>query len=371
MKLDSISTIAEVIPYYGKLDSVYKFMQRLNRKTNEMWKNTWVKISKNVKRRKIEIKCKNRREFVVIPLKYPLILTLFYSNNIEIDTEEKLIWLIELFQKFENPKMIDIYFEINLWKGRDANMLLSNYKNYMKMTEFDYKDQYNKLVEVAISREIELPRFITYIFINEIPFMTDITYINAIIFPWDTETTVAEMIKIWDEFSELKPFSFSYVKLIWDGMSFEDFLSIYLMLVNQGVKTEVIAENKWLNLGLFLNQCYKNQIYSSSFKWINKNEYILFEVSNEKYKIDLAKSYLHNYLNNLYTIAISKWTIILNENWSKGIPDKHKFTFEAINYLKFELSPITPKKKLNQNENSIYIDDKIIFDGKIIEEKII
>ena len=64
MKLDSISTIAEIAPFYGYFDDVYRLMRRGNRKMNRMWDSISVKLLEGIGKKLINTNLKNEGEIL-------------------------------------------------------------------------------------------------------------------------------------------------------------------------------------------------------------------------------------------------------------------------------------------------------------------
>ena len=202
MKLDSIAAIAEIAPFYGYLDEVYRFIRRLNRRTNQMWGTIWSMLSKKIIRRKVYIECDSEKSIVEIPCKYPLILILFGTSVINIGKACEYEWLISLFERFENNKMIRITMGLTLSKNKDTKMRLNNYREYMKDTDLSFLDLYNQLIQIAISKDVNLTNIYSYAFINNISLLEDVQYIGYIVFPWNEEADEDKMIEIWNQFKE-------------------------------------------------------------------------------------------------------------------------------------------------------------------------
>ena len=259
MKLDSISTIVEIAPYYGVLDDVYRLMRRGNRKMNQMWDSISVKLSERTWRKLIDTNLKNEGEILDVLLKYPLTLTLFTSDSIDILNKDQHGWIIELFEKFKSPEMIDISFGFARNKYIDTWITLSDYRESMKHPEFTYIDLYNKIVDIAIERKIKLEWIVAFALVHEILELKDVKYIKSILFPWNNENEADEMIKIWREFTESKKFEYSNVTLIWDGMDVKSFIKIYNILTSQNVNIRIISRKSIANLVKFMSEIVCNQ----------------------------------------------------------------------------------------------------------------
>ena len=245
--------------------------------TSEMWNKTCYKISELVKRKSIDYNFSNQKEIIKFPLKFPLAIILYRWNAADINTDEKLKLLEQLFQEFETPKMIKTIFGLNIFKKRDTCIKLSNYKEHMKDLELWYLDIYNTIIETAIKREIDLKNIFSYIFINEIRLLKDVQYIRSIIFPWSEDADVDSMIETWDQFVELKSFKYEEVKLVWDGMNIDHFMKIFQKLWDQNVKWCIISKKDFKFLELFLKKCGNLPGISGELKFWVADDYILYD----------------------------------------------------------------------------------------------
>ena len=314
MRLDSISAIAEIAPFYGYLDDVYRLMRRGNRKMHKMWDGIWVKLSEDAMRKTIYIDYKNKAEVVDIPIKCPLYFTLYNTYPIHITNEEQYEWIIELFENFENPKMIETYYAFNRNKDWDTRVTLLNYRKYMKMVDFSYIDLYNKIVDIAIEKEFKQYWIATFAFIHEIQGLNNIKFIKTILFPWNEENEAEKMIEIWKEFTESKTFEYNDVKLIWDGMDIKNFIKIYIALANQNIKLQIVVKKNFQNLSHFLNEvgCIKSN--KTSIKMSNSDDFILWDLQRLNSQITIKKWYSRQFSSDCI-IKFSDITMkIMNQN---------------------------------------------------------
>ena len=369
MKIDSISTISEIVPYFGYFDDTYKLMKRLNRATNKMWNKTWNKLSELVNRRKIDISWEIREEFVDLHLKFPLFLALFDSDPVDIHNEEKYEWLIELFKNFEFPKLIKVKFGLRLCKDGDTFMTFTDYSNWLNQKEFSYLKLYNILMDIAINKEITFSCISSYIFINEISSITNAKYVKSIIFPWKKENQAESMIKILKDFIERKQFEYTDIKLIWDGMEYNEFMKIYFMVLNLNIKIEVITEMDRGYVSLFLNEWCHNTKYGIYYKIGGKYSCILYDSSNLKNEIKLRNwFYLQSSKNaieisDLYIHYLNK--SIISES------GRIKLSFDDVIQMKFKIKGIITNKGLlnfnniiNIKKNSINFENELVRVGK-------
>ena len=315
MKLDSISALSEIAPYYGKLDDVFRLMKKLNINTNQMWETTWVQLSNEINRKKISFGWGSRKEFVEIPMKCPLLLTLFETTIVEIQKEEELNWLIELYENIENPKMLSMQLGLSLRTCLDTDITLQNYREYIKETDFDNLDLYNKVVEIATKRGINLNDIYSFVYLDDLPRLKDVQYIKFIVIIWNQESDVGLIIKNWTDFYESKEVDFKEVWLIWDGMWIKDFIKIFSILCSKEFETGVITKKDWKQLDLFLDEIKSLQVNNSYFKMGDDEEFVIWESISNINTTDLKKWYYQSNKWTDYVIEITEADIMhSNEN---------------------------------------------------------
>ena len=228
MKFDSFLAISEIAKFYGELDDVFRLLSRLNTTTRRIWTETWVKLSQDVSRKWVEIDWNDREMFCDIPTENKYVHTLFQPSTIIVSTKECFKIIQELIEKLDNPQMMNMPMGLNISEKRDTYLTLSNYTEYMKYTSFSFLEQYNKIIEKAISRQIKLDLFHCFVFIQEIPALNETKFIKSILFPWNKNFDAESMISIWNDFWETKKFDFKEVFLIWDDMGLDEFMKVFL-----------------------------------------------------------------------------------------------------------------------------------------------
>ena len=368
MKLDSISALSEIAPYYGKLDDVFRLMKKLNINTNQMWETAWVQLSKKIKRKLISFKWRSRKEFVEIPLKCPLLLTLFSTSAIDIQKEEKLNWLIELYENIENPKMLSMPLRLSLRTCLDTNMTLGDYQEYIKETDLDNLDLYNKVVEIAIKRGINLKDIYSFVYLNDLPRLKDVQYIKFIVIIWNQESDVGLIIKNWNDFYESKEVGFKEVWLIWDGMWIKDFIKIYSILCNKKFWTGVVTKRDWKQLALFLDEINSLQANNSYFKMGDDREFVIWHLFRETSQTNLKKWYYKSNAKIDYAFGITDAVIkYSNECITKDsrnfIIKNDKFEYLFIHFKSININDeifINFSNSISFNNNMIQFSSSII-----------
>ena len=368
MKLDSISALSEIAPYYGKLDDVFRLMKKLNIKTNRMWETTWVQLSKEINRKKISFDWRSRKEFVGIPLKCPLLLTLFETSVINIQ-EEEFNWLIELYENIENPKMLSMELGLSLRTRLDAYMTLKDYQEYIEDTDFDNLDLYNKVVEIAIERGIYLNDINSFVYFDDLPRLKDVKYIKFIVIIWNQESDVDLIIKNWINFYESKEVDFKEVWLIWDGMWIKDFIKIFSILCNKKFETGVVTKRDWKQLALFLDEINSLQINNSYFKMGDDEEFVIWDRKRETSQTSLKKWYYKSNAKIDYAFKITD--VVINHSNESITKDSRNFIIKNDNVecLFIHFKPININDEIFINfSNSISFNDNMIqFSSSIIK----
>ena len=362
MKLDSISALSEIALYYGTLDDVFRLMKKLNINTNQMWETTWVQLSKKINRKKISFKWRSRKEFVEIPLKCPLLLTLFKTSVINIQEEEELNWLIELYENIENPKMLSMWLGLSLRTCLDTCMTLQNYQEYIKETDLDNLDLYNKVVDIAIKRGIDLKDIYSFVYLNDLPRLKDAQYIKFIVIIWNQESDVGLIIKNWTDFYESKEVDFGTVWLIWDGMWIKNFIKIFSTLCNKRFETGVITIKDWKQLALFLDEIKSLQVNNSYFKMGDDNEFVIWKLIREASTTNLKKWYYQSIKWRDYAVEITKAIIKHSNENITNISHNFVIRQDQIQYFWLNFMPIY----IDDNV-SIKLSNAISFNENIIE----
>ena len=326
-----------------------------------MWETTWVQLSNEIDRKKISFKWRSRKEFVEIPLKCPLLLTLFSTSAIDIQKEEKLNWLVELYENIENPKMLSMPLGLSLRTCLDANMTLQNYREYIKETDLDNLDLYNKVVDIAIKRGISLNDINSFVFLNDLPRLKDAQYIKFIVIIWNEESDAGLIIKNWTDFYESKEVDFKRVWLIWDGMWIKDFIKIFSILCNKRFETGVITKRDWKQLALFLDEINLLQVNNSDFKMGDDEEYVIWHWKRKASTTKLKKGYYKSNAKIDYAFEITDTVIkYSNESIAK---DSKKFIIknDNVEYLFIHFKPININDEILINfSNSISFNDNMI-----------
>ena len=357
MRLDSVSAISEIAKYYGKLDDVFRLLRGLNSKTSQIWNDTWIKLSEEINRKAVKINSRDREMLVDIPCKNELIFTLFKPEPMIISTEEALENLLKLFINVKNPQMINTSFGLSLSKERDILLWITNFCDYMSITDFTFLELYNRIIEVAIQRSIKLSNIMSFVFIQEVPFLVDSLFINSIVFPWNEETNSDSMIDSWLKLMESNNIKFESVVLIWDGMIFDEFAKIYNTISNhKNIKLKIYEDTMLTDYISLLDRISHDQQSSISFNLWDEDYYFLWSKNKQGSRVNLKNWYYISNLDQNKMIQISNWVIKnkskIFDEWANHL----NIRFDHVYWIQFDCLPL----KISQNwatkwSNQIYL----------------
>ena len=172
MKLDWISTLAEVMSYYGTLDQAYRLIRAININTHNIWEKWNSKLSQFIKRKSIQIRQSNIIKLLLSEEEKVIkLLSIFTIESVEIKTLEEYISFIDWINKSKN---------INLVKIKNLYLHLSSKDNFdwtykEASTEIIYDDkdrevdeEYNKLVELINSKNVDIENVKSFLYSGEI-----------------------------------------------------------------------------------------------------------------------------------------------------------------------------------------------------------
>ena len=370
MKFDSISTVTEILQFYGKLDEVYRLLRRLNRSANEIWYSNCYEISKHLKRKSVVIGTENKKQLAEYPLKNQLTLIMFTTKTLYIDTEEKYWWLIELLEGVKDPKMLKIDIRLSLSQNRNTQMMLSNYKQYIDYNEFTYLELYRRVIKIASNKEIPYETFNSFIFIHEASEIKDIKYIKFIVIPCRSEDNSETLIKTWNEFTENRSFKFDSVKLIWNDMKLDRFWDLFKAISSSKVNIEIISsKNDFMYLD-FLKEIADTKLYSAAYKVSNEDELILYNWKRQVNELLLRKWYYMPHLESKYVYEITNGNLQYFKENNELDPNKAYFEPKDILSFKFNFKVfrVQDLKIKGFKELIQFRDNKIEFSYRLIKE---
>ena len=340
MKFDSIAAISEIAKFYGKLDDVFRLLNKLSTTTRRIWTETWVKLSKDVSRKSIKSDWYDREMLCDILTENKYVLSLFQPYSIEASSKEYLKMLQELVEKVDKPQMMKISMGLNISNERDIYLKLSNYTKYLEYTSFSNLEQYNKIIETAISRQIKLYLFHFFVFIHEIPALNETKFIRSIVFPWNKNFDAESMISIWNEFWETEKFDFIVVVLIWDGMELDEFMKVFFAVSETKAKLKIHTSKNNGEFNKLLDKLWLNQLSTIEMKLWDDNELILWILNGQSNKIDLRTWYYQSSWSPQNIFKLSNWCIKYQDGFQKSAANKFSIQFDKVQSLSFKCLPV-------------------------------
>ena len=370
MKLVSISAISEIAKYFGTLDNVFRLLNRLNTRARKIWENNSVKLSEDIQRRSINIDREHQNILFKILQKNLLVLTLFKINWEEVSTEASLQMLVKLFENFDNPQMIKMDLGLSLWEKRDTNLTLLNYSDYIEYNEFSYLELYNKIIEIAIRRQIHLDFILWFLFIQEIPKLKEVKFIHSILFPWNKDYEAESMICLWEEFLDSSQLYYKEVILIWDDMELTEFIKIYTALSDTKINLIIHTSKENFEFNKFFDQISLNQRNLVTFKIWKKNKFILWESTSDNNEINLRDWYYQTPLHSMNTFRITNWCIYYQHSIEYSWVTKLLIKSKRIKSIRFSYYPVVLEvlKWIDLNAKIHFNEDFILFDMKLLEK---
>ena len=222
MEFDTLSMIKEILPYYGWLDDSCRLLKMVNKKANEIWSNSYYRMSKRFKRKNVMINAENKNQLVEYSLSNQMILTLFKSEILEIDMKEKYEWFIELLEGVEDPKMLQLSVGLSISNSRKTDITMFSYQECIKDKDFWYLELYNTVIETIERKSISIGIVNSFVYIDDISQVGGIKYIKSIVVQClkEGEFTCEVIIKQLIELTKSKEIKFKDIKLVWYSINF-------------------------------------------------------------------------------------------------------------------------------------------------------
>ena len=183
MKLDSISSLVEILPFYGTLDEAYWMMGMMSRTTQDIWDKCKTKIGKIVNRKRVKMDLYSFNWIIDEEHSEGLIMiSIFEINELTIRTIEEYKMLTKILN---NCKVID-GMKIN-----ELRLCLSSQDNFswtytQAWTQTVYTEEdriidaeYNLLVEAIEKINLNVRTINSILYSNEIK-NRDIKYLNRV-----------------------------------------------------------------------------------------------------------------------------------------------------------------------------------------------
>ena len=319
------------------------------------------------------IETDNRNKLVEYPLSNQMILTLFKSEILNIDTKEKYEWFIELLEGVEDPKMLQLSVGLSISNNRKTDITMLSYQECIKDKDFWYLELYNTVIETIERKNISTEIINSFAYIDDITHIGDIRYIKSIVIQWlnEGEFTCEIIIKQLTELSKSEKIKFKDVKLFWYSMDLKNFLRVVYTLSKLKIKIEIVAQKELLFFAEVLKRLmFKIQLFGS-YKLVDQEEHILWNQDRNKNQLELRKWYYIPYLNSDIAIEISNGNFQYFEIYRENIND-NKVISSAREALCFQFSfksvPISNLKTSDFNKLIKFDNKKYQFNYNIIKK---
>ena len=187
MKLDWISALAEIMPFYGTTDQSWRLMRRINKKTMQIWTNWSATFGIITKNKRVDLGLIGLFKL----MKLNSVENAFELTSFEIDWIQ--LWNIKEYTLFR--KIIDACKFRDLIRINKLQLFLSKkdkftytYKEIWLGQEYTEEDrnfdvEHNKTVELIKNLNLNIRNIETYIHIEELMNRT-IKRIDRIFFIW-------------------------------------------------------------------------------------------------------------------------------------------------------------------------------------------
>ena len=172
MKIASLSTVAEVMPFYGTWDQVYKFMGRWWIKTREIFNSCRVRFGKITKRKQIPLDLDLFLEYIEFyDDDIKTILSIFEVSWVKIKEKSDYEALIEKLNKFKDIGIIWIN-KMEMHLSSKDNFSIS-YENVWTKIEYDEDDRnidetYNNAIEKIKALELNVKSIWSFLYLEEV-----------------------------------------------------------------------------------------------------------------------------------------------------------------------------------------------------------
>ena len=191
MRLDTLSSLAEIMPFWGTLDQTYKIIGALNKRTQEIWKKWRVQFGRIIKRKETQMKInsflkliwKNDQEII-------LVFSIFKISEIEIKTIDHYIEFSNCISKWSYIDLVQIK-DAYLYLSKSDNFD-STYKRIWTRKAYNEEDrkvdaEYNKLIEIINQSHLHIDHINSYLYIDELQ-SRDILFIDKLVYILDEDS---------------------------------------------------------------------------------------------------------------------------------------------------------------------------------------
>ena len=312
MRLDTISTIAEIWKYYGTLDRVYKLMKGLSIRTSNIWSKTKVKLQTDIKKKTIE-SCFNKAVMSFFE-QNPILITLFHYSKFILETECEYKQFLSFLDIIENPEMFDWEIVFLLYKYDSVEISISNIENFCNDNELNNLALYNQIIRKMKDKGFAHSNLNSYVYIQDLSKIEEWEYIHSLLIVQgeedDEDGAIDEIASNWRRFKMKSNWEINNVKIILVD-SFEKYLPKIIKLIDHN-NIEIIFDNS--NFIEFMRVIYEIDIpiiNKISVKCISEEDYIMHSIKGELFTS--LKRMQMNWSNRSHIKIFDNFKIIRNE----------------------------------------------------------
>ena len=277
MRLESLSSMVEIIPYYGTLDEVFRLMNTLWMNSRNIWNKSKVRIKRNVARKLISWGISNPIRYDVL-VKNQLTLMLFEDKKLKAQNEAEYKTLINLIDEVKEPKMISTFY-LYLSPTRDFGITLETYREYQNNNDLDLIELYNQTINKMKEKRMNCSKVWSYVFAEELPSIYEWKFIKIVIFVWTDSSQLDDFIKVWNQYRKSSQCEIGRIYFVWIGMSSEEFSKLLSSIDHSEIgiisscKQRSNLIDDIINLDLPLNKKFRVNIWSDDREFIFKCSY--------------------------------------------------------------------------------------------------
>ena len=329
MRLDSVSSLAEIAKYYGTLGETYKLMRCLSRKTSKIWEGAKVELQRTIKRKTIRVNEKNDKHFRFLT-KYTILTSLFHYDNLIWMDENRYRLLLELIDQVEDPKLFKSELSLQLNATRNLNISISNLYDYRKNSGLTYIKMYIQIINKMKEIGIELSNVLSYVFAEDLPNIHEWEFIHTVILVLDNKMSTEDIITHWKNFRINSSCEINNVKIILIDWQ-EKNLSRTIEAIDHNYIEIILASNNHFRI---IDYFYENDIplfKKLSVKCLLGGDYFLNDFKGDSWysfrKMKICNIYKDGSLNKIIdgleimnslcpsNIQQKEFTEILNSNF--------------------------------------------------------
>ena len=369
MTFISFGFIAEVGPYYGTLDEVYRLMKRAWTKTNRMWDQIKTQLQKIVFRRKCTtfgetlLKDIQDEDYLKLITETFQVYTLYKLSYWRIADKEEYDAMWAFLEKAKNPEMIQfdqMWFQI--YKDRQIQHDSSTNSLGTVQLQDPFIAEYNKLISLMKKLGMSFDRVNSYCYVEDIPYLINLEYIRSIIFSWTPENSNQTLIDAWESSKKLFNTEFERLVLVWkrdETDSLIDLLNtlkeskISIKLSNKlrikfytTMKSMNIREDQVISVYFWSQE--HNLFFEMEHKKQRKRSDQIVEISFENWKMTSFIKNTNDYLVALNMTIFSKPPELIFKD-SESLILQPNFDLLWFDLKKFSQDYLTDNCELNKN----------------------